>query len=213
MSLSKVPQGIIDILEKIRHIFLWGGNQEKNKIHWVDWSKLWRNATISIHNLKKKPATYIARKTSTGVWRNIDKAIRHMEKINIDWSTDIWCGNSPLEEQFPTLYNREKVKCCRLDERMSANGFTWNSTQDPKDGTTLHELWQLYSYIGAMDIPPQSSFGFRFTLNPDGRFTVYTMRRCIDAKINPYYGPSIFWDKMVPLKVQCFIWRSSLYKI
>ena len=96
---------------------------------------------------------------------------------------------------------------------MSANGFTWNSTQDPKDGTTLHELWQLYSYIGAMDIPPQSSFGFRFMLNPDGRFTVKTMRRCIDAKINPYCGPSIFWDKMVPLKVRCFIWRASLYRI
>nr|KAJ0196826.1 hypothetical protein LSAT_V11C700380990 [Lactuca sativa] len=31
--------------------------------------------------------------------------------------------------------------------------------------------------------------------------------------VNPYSGPSIVWDKMVPLKLRCFIWRGSLYRI
>lgn len=40
MSLFKAPQGTIDILEKIRRKFLWGGGEDRNKIHWVNWTKI-----------------------------------------------------------------------------------------------------------------------------------------------------------------------------
>lgn len=41
MSLFKAPQGvIIDTLEKIRRKFLWGIDDVKSKIHWVDWSRI-----------------------------------------------------------------------------------------------------------------------------------------------------------------------------
>nr|KAJ0222973.1 hypothetical protein LSAT_V11C200055230 [Lactuca sativa] len=172
MSLFKAPQGILDLLEKLRRRFLWGGGQEKNKLHWVDWSKkkkvgglgvgslkaqnislltkwwwrvrnerdqLWSEAIISLHDLKKKPATCIARKTLAGAWCNIKKAICHLDELSIDRKTlfkltprrgsnilfwkDTWCGNSPFQDRFPNLYKREKEKSCRLDERLSASGF------------------------------------------------------------------------------------------
>lgn len=40
MSLFKAPKGVIDALEKIRRGLLWGDGKVKNKIHWVDWSKI-----------------------------------------------------------------------------------------------------------------------------------------------------------------------------
>ena len=36
-SLFKAPSSIIDEIEKIRRRFLWGGNEERNKINWVSW--------------------------------------------------------------------------------------------------------------------------------------------------------------------------------
>jgi len=103
MSLFKVPQGVLDELEKTRRRFLWGGSDLKSKIHWVDWGKvcapisdgglgvgslksqnlalllkwwwrfandqqgLWKSVIFSIHNLRKKPMSYIARKSFNGV--------------------------------------------------------------------------------------------------------------------------------------------------
>lgn len=40
MSLFKAPIGVIEKLENILRKFLWGGNEEKNKIHWVTWDKV-----------------------------------------------------------------------------------------------------------------------------------------------------------------------------
>lgn len=40
MSLFRAPIGVIEKLENILRKFLWGGNEEKNKIHWVTWDKV-----------------------------------------------------------------------------------------------------------------------------------------------------------------------------
>ncbi|CAH1433765.1 unnamed protein product [Lactuca virosa] len=39
-SIFKAPIGVIESLEKTRSRFLWGGNDEKTKIHWVAWKKI-----------------------------------------------------------------------------------------------------------------------------------------------------------------------------
>lgn len=81
------------------------------------------------------------------------------------------------------------------------------------DVVALNELLQLYSTIGSIKVPPRSSFGFRFLLNSDGQYSVDIMRRYIDEKTNHHKGSTIFWDRRVPLKGKCFIWRVSLAKI
>ncbi|KAL7607598.1 hypothetical protein Lser_V15G19622 [Lactuca serriola] len=40
LSLFKAPTGVLEELEKIRKSFLWGGCDEKKKIHWVSWDKV-----------------------------------------------------------------------------------------------------------------------------------------------------------------------------
>ncbi|KAJ9559084.1 hypothetical protein OSB04_013698 [Centaurea solstitialis] len=37
-SIFKAPRSIIDLMEKLRRKFLWGGTEEKNKICWVPWN-------------------------------------------------------------------------------------------------------------------------------------------------------------------------------
>lgn len=40
MSLFRAPISVIVEMERIRRKFLWGGNEEKQKIHWVSWEKV-----------------------------------------------------------------------------------------------------------------------------------------------------------------------------
>nr|KAJ0219093.1 hypothetical protein LSAT_V11C300139740 [Lactuca sativa] len=40
LSLFRAPLGVLEELEKIRHTFLWGGCDERKKIHWVSWEKV-----------------------------------------------------------------------------------------------------------------------------------------------------------------------------
>nr|KAJ0191688.1 hypothetical protein LSAT_V11C800406980 [Lactuca sativa] len=40
LSLFRAPVGVIEELEKIRRSFLWGGGEDKKKIHWVSWDKV-----------------------------------------------------------------------------------------------------------------------------------------------------------------------------
>ena len=40
LSLFKAPTGVMEKLETIRRRFLWGGGEDKRKIHWVAWDKV-----------------------------------------------------------------------------------------------------------------------------------------------------------------------------
>lgn len=110
-SLFKTPSGVIDELEKMRHKFIWGGDDTKHKIHWVSWDRivasrkkgglgvrslraqnlslltkwwwrlkidkgnLWKECINNIHNLKRKPITYIAKKNPFRVYGAIIKRL------------------------------------------------------------------------------------------------------------------------------------------
>lgn len=58
-----------------------------------------------------------------------------------------------------------------------------------------------------------SKYGFRFNLNSRGEYTVSSMRSFLVSKLIKYKGHPIFWSKLIPLKVRCFIWRASLGRI
>ncbi|KAL4583680.1 hypothetical protein LXL04_008263 [Taraxacum kok-saghyz] len=51
--------------------------------------------------------------------------------------------------------------------------------------------------------------GFKFNLSKDGKYTVNTLRRCIDSTAVPNQGVLIDWSKTVPLNVRCFICRTA----
>lgn len=56
-------------------------------------------------------------------------------------------------------------------------------------------------------------FGFSFTLSPNEEYIVNFLRRLIDSKLIHYSGLVICWEKVIPLKVKCFVWRASMGRI
>ncbi|XP_023756110.1 uncharacterized protein LOC111904593 [Lactuca sativa] len=175
-----------------------------------DNDSFWKEVVMSIRNLYKKPTIYIARKTTNGVWCNISKAVKSTEKLHIDY---IWCNNIPFYRKFPHLFALETVKSCRLEDRFSGNGFSWMWRHEPTGGIELKELLELYLDIHNMTIDKNSKYGFRFILNPTSEYIVKIMRKLLESKLIPSKGPTIWWSKLIPLKVSEFIWRAVLGRI
>lgn len=75
------------------------------------------------------------------------------------------------------------------------------------------ELLQLYLAIGNIEIPSSYNLNFRFTTNPYGWYIVDSMSRFIGFKTNSYKGSVICWSRSIPLKVRCFVRRTSLNRI
>lgn len=58
-----------------------------------------------------------------------------------------------------------------------------------------------------------SKYGFRIHSDPNGEYTVNAVRRLLEYKFILYKCLFICWSKLIPLKVRCFIWRTSLGRI
>ncbi|KAL7591412.1 hypothetical protein Lser_V15G32700 [Lactuca serriola] len=104
LSLFKAPIGVIETLEKIRRRFLWGGNENKQKIHWVSWEKIIAskdNGGLGIGSiralnialmakwwwrLKTEPVSLWCR-TITGIHLLQNKPAEYLSKKNI---TGVW---------------------------------------------------------------------------------------------------------------------------
>jgi len=190
---------------------------------------LWKSVISSVHNLWKKPVSYLARKHSNGVWCNIAKAVKSLGVLNIDsdqifkvvpgpnfpvsfWK-DKWCGDIDFQSKFPLLYKLEKVKCCMVTDRISTSGFNWGWCREPSNAAKQWELLQMYRGMEILETVDASKVGFRFLLTPDGDYVVKVMRCMIDSKLLLYTGPTVSWSNLIPLKVRCFVWRAMLGRI
>ena len=61
MSLFPIPDGVIDILDALRRNFLWEGNSETKKFHFVKWDTLNRSKQVGeFKNSKSEPCNEVA---------------------------------------------------------------------------------------------------------------------------------------------------------
>ncbi|CAI9285088.1 unnamed protein product [Lactuca saligna] len=86
-------------------------------------------------------------------------------------------------------------------------------SHEPTCDIELKELLELYLDIGNMTIEKNSKYGFRFILNPTSEYIVKIMRKLLESKLIPFKGLTIWWSKLIPLKVSGFIWRALLGRI
>ena len=153
---------------------------------------IWNKCIVSIHNLFRKPLWYLAKKTISGVWTNIAKAIKTLPDTQIDHQSlfsvvpgsnvqamfwlDRWCGSETLKNMYPLLYELESVKRCFITERISDSSFTWRWKSALSGDNLLSKFLQLCSTLNNIRIKPDA-LGIRFNLNNDGVYTVNTLRK------------------------------------
>ncbi|KAL4574594.1 hypothetical protein LXL04_021428 [Taraxacum kok-saghyz] len=125
---------------------------------------------------------------------------------------DPWYDANTFKNRFPLLYGLESTKSCYVNERITDSNYTWKWKKELRGEAVLAEFLDLCSLLNNVRVT-QVPTEFRFNLNKDDKYTVNTMRKCIDSMSNPKHGVLIDWSKIVPLNVRCFIWRTTLRKI
>ncbi|KAL4556333.1 hypothetical protein LXL04_038981 [Taraxacum kok-saghyz] len=95
---------------------------------------------------------------------------------------DCWLGNRPLRMVFPRLVVFDVNPTCMVEDRWLLGDFRLTDSSD----------------------------GWRWEIASDGVFSVAETRRWIDNQVLPEGDISTRWCKVVPCKVNIFIWKLRL---
>nr|KAJ0196777.1 hypothetical protein LSAT_V11C700381330 [Lactuca sativa] len=89
LSLFKALSGILEEMEKIRRIFLWGGCEDKRKIHWVSWDKVLADKSeggLGVGSIRALNVGLLIKwwwrlkKEEQGLWSKVIHGIHNLDK-------------------------------------------------------------------------------------------------------------------------------------
>ncbi|GJU56189.1 RNA-directed DNA polymerase, eukaryota, reverse transcriptase zinc-binding domain protein [Tanacetum coccineum] len=122
---------------------------------------------------------------------------------------DIWIGNSPLNIRYNRLYRLELDKDCLIIDRIENEQWSWNWSRNDLGVRNTAYFRDLLIEISRVDISTVRDTCI-WSLAKDDIFSVKEARRVIDDKILPSLATSTSWDKILPRKVNIFMWRLML---
>nr|GEY66983.1 probable serine/threonine-protein kinase WNK9 [Tanacetum cinerariifolium] len=126
----------------------------------------------------------------------------------IQFWEDIWIGDSSLKIWYNMLYHLECDKDCLIVDRIDNVHWSWNWSRTDIGVSNMAYLHDMLYEISLVDTQVDDSCLWSMAI--DGLFSVETSCRIIDAKLLPSLVLSTSWDKILPRKVNIFIWRLSL---
>nr|GEZ45480.1 probable serine/threonine-protein kinase WNK9 [Tanacetum cinerariifolium] len=109
------------------------------------------------------------------------------------------------------LYHLERDKDCLIVDRIDNGHWSWNWSRTDIGVSNMAYLHDMLPEISLVDTQVDDSCLWSMAI--DGLFSVKTSRRIIDAKLLPSLVLSTSWDKILPRKVNIFIWRLSLDRL
>lgn len=165
-------------------------------------------------------STFFCHIKSQGVWSRIVSSINSMHARNIIplssiqrvvnngasmyfWH-DSWNGNSPLKLQFPRLFRLATNKDCMIRDNWN-NGWNIDWVRNISSGSAASQLTILQNTL-TETILNNSEDTYVWSVDPPA-FSVKSARCLIDAGLLPHSGPKTRWNKLLPKKVNIFLWR------
>ena len=122
-------------------------------------------------------------------------------------------GSENLKTKYPTLFELETKKRCKVSERIVDSNHVWSWKSRPGDlgldsavSALTRDIIDIHLGIGLDH--------WSCKLSGDGSYSVSCLRKIVD--VSQVYIPEtsvILWSKVVPIKVTCFIWRAVQARI
>ncbi|GKD12688.1 RNA-directed DNA polymerase, eukaryota [Tanacetum coccineum] len=119
---------------------------------------------------------------------------------------DTWVGDLPLRDRFNRLYHLENFKDCMVRDRFSNGSWSWNWIRPILSGRSHSNFTRMLEEIGNMEVT-QGNDSCSWSLSLDGNYSVSSLRHHIDDYMLPSISPSSRWCKMIPRKVNIFMWH------
>ncbi|GJV38519.1 RNA-directed DNA polymerase, eukaryota, reverse transcriptase zinc-binding domain protein [Tanacetum coccineum] len=161
-------------------------------------------------------------------WSGILSSIRRLKSKGIDllslcvrkigngascrfWD-DIWCGNQPFKLQFPRIYQLESVKDCFIADRIGISDWIavfWRPPRGGAETSQFNDLLSLFQDVVLSD----SSDSWMWSVDASSGYTVASCRTLIDSNILDVAPKATRLNRLIPNKVNVFIWRLMLNKL
>ncbi|XP_021995690.1 uncharacterized protein LOC110892858 [Helianthus annuus] len=122
---------------------------------------------------------------------------------SISFWLDPWVAIEPLKDLFPSLFQIEAVKKCRLSERLSTGSdqvnFCWQWKRSPIQGSETEDLHQLISLLESVSMSDRSD---RWIWIGEGKdvFSVAAVKKTIIKGRGLSTDSNFKWCKWVPAK-------------
>nr|GEY11893.1 RNA-directed DNA polymerase, eukaryota, reverse transcriptase zinc-binding domain protein [Tanacetum cinerariifolium] len=161
----------------------------------------WSGILASISSLKLKGIELLSlcvRKIGNGVYCRF-------------WD-DIWCGNQLFKLQFPRIYQLEIVKDCSIADRIGIPDWTSVFRRPPQGGAEMSQFNDLLSLIQDVALSDFSD-SWIWSVDASNGYTVASARTLIDSNILDVAPNATRWNRLIPNKVNVFIWRLMLNKL
>ncbi|GJX79383.1 RNA-directed DNA polymerase, eukaryota [Tanacetum coccineum] len=118
---------------------------------------------------------------------------------------DSWTGNSSFKIQFPRLFHLSLNKDYTVNECWN-NGWHLEWSRNIINGTNAAQLATLQNTISGISLNDSEDV-WDWTID-NTSFSVKSARHCIDRGFLPDDAQETRWNKLLPKKINIFIWRT-----
>lgn len=182
-------------------------------------NSLWVRVITAIHgedcflNLSSK---------NRGLWQRIGDSAKILHEIpsfshnvitrkignghNTKFWTDVWCGESTFASLFPRLYALESQKDCTVSSRRGSSCWEWRWNRPIRSSREVTMIQQLVDNLPS-NIISQDDDRWVWCLDGKSEFSIAQIRHCFDHHSLPISNMKTKWSKLVPKKVNLFVWR------
>nr|GEU65765.1 reverse transcriptase domain, reverse transcriptase zinc-binding domain protein [Tanacetum cinerariifolium] len=237
LSIFKALEVVIKVLESLRASFFWGATAENRKLAWVKWSSilaplekdpsaLWVNVLKSIHG--EEAGFELSGCQTSGLWDRIVGLIYQLHSSScIPLNTfrfnagdgpmfrfwkDVWLGDQPLCVRYNRLFYLERNRNFLIRDRIVNGSWSLDWCRPVTRGRSQAGFNNLMVDISLLNIEDGSD-SMVFSLSSDSIFSVSVARKHIDDFNSHISLPCTRWFKIIPRKVNIFMWRLFLDKL
>ncbi|GJY40357.1 RNA-directed DNA polymerase, eukaryota, reverse transcriptase zinc-binding domain protein [Tanacetum coccineum] len=232
-SIFKVPEAVLKTLESLRALFFWGATGDTRKLALIKWSNILASldkgglgVLKSIHG--NEAGIELKGCQTNGLWARIVGTIYHLHSSGyvplnylcyqvgdgsmIRFWKDTWLGDAPLCSRFNRLFRLEKNQNCLVRDRIVNGLWAWDWCRPVNGGRALADLNNLLMDIGSLNVEVDRDCVVS-SLSTNGSYSVSFIRKHIDNCMIANSLPSTRWCKIIPWKVNIFMWRLLLDRL
>ncbi|GJR53434.1 RNA-directed DNA polymerase, eukaryota, reverse transcriptase zinc-binding domain protein [Tanacetum coccineum] len=212
LSIFKVPEVILNALERTRASFFWGGTQESKKLAWIKWPNVLSSCKKGGLNIGRLKSFNLIVGSSNFLHSNgfvPTNSLRFQVGCGtrIRFWKDSWLGDAPLYIRYNRHYCLDQDKDCLIIDRIKNWKWHWNWCRAGLGVRNLAYFRDMLIEISHVDTNSVED-SCRWTIVSNCLFGETCHR--IDAQLLPSLATSTTWDKTHLRKVNIFMWRLIL---
>ncbi|GJT82781.1 RNA-directed DNA polymerase, eukaryota, reverse transcriptase zinc-binding domain protein [Tanacetum coccineum] len=219
MSIFRVPETILKLLERLRAKFFWGGDENSRKLAWIKWENILASLEkggLGIGSLKAFNLVLLQKwrwrmvSNPNLLWVKVIKAI-HEEDAGLDLKS---CNTNGLWAKIVRSINflHSSGIVPKQTLRFKVGGvwsFQWRRKVTGRGSDLLACLMDDLNHITILE----GDDTFSRNIGSTGLFTVGATRNHIDDLMLPTMDIQTRWYKILPRKVNIFFWRLRLDRL